>query len=99
MSKDITEALRALTEKASASAVKQRPARGAAPRSVSAAGMPGGSSGAGIASPLTETAREYWPDQTVASTDGIFTLIVKPIKRVEFIDAAGNDAAMDFLEP
>lgn len=34
--------------------------------------------------------REYYDEQVIHSSDGIFTLALEPIKKVEFEDSAGN---------
>lgn len=103
MSKDLTEALRALMEgDASTNVVPALKPRGAAPAVTSAAPMSGpgkGSSGGGIASPLTEVSfasRSYWPDETITSTDGMVSLAISPIKQARFTDANGATVVFDF---
>ena len=61
-----------------------KPPQGAKPPAVGKSKSGGGATSGG-AGDLQETAvadREYWPDRIVTSTDGAFTWIVKPIKRV-----------------
>ncbi len=103
MSKDLTEALAALTKQA-----RQRPEprpqpRGSAPRQTAAAtpGAPAASEGGsgGIASPLTEATasnRVYWPAGW-KTTDGLFTF--PAIRRVNMVDADGASVILDFAEP
>ncbi|RMH86431.1 hypothetical protein EA796_00955 [Pseudomonas sp. AOB-7] len=52
--------------------------------------------GGGIASPLTEQSREYWPGG-VPSSDGLFTL--PAIKTWVFTDANGAEVVMAFADP
>lgn len=57
---------------------------------------------AGIASPLTEpdvTAREYHDTQLVTSADGLFTLPVKPLKKLVMADANGAEVVMELAQP
>ena len=63
-----------------------------------------GTGGVGIASPLTETsytAREYWPEQTLLSSDGLLSFKVKPIKKIVQIDANATpqEVIQLFAEP
>lgn len=61
-----------------------------------------GQTGGGIASPLTEediAKREYYPDRLITSSDGLFTLVVKPIKAVYMRDASGATVELRFAEP
>jgi hypothetical protein len=63
-----------------------------------------GGTGAGIASPLTETsytAREYWPEQTLLSSDGLLSFKVKPIKKIVQTDASTTpqEVVQLFAEP
>jgi hypothetical protein len=39
--------------------------------------------------------REFWPDETFTSSDGAFTLIVKPIKRITLV----SGTSIRFKEP
>ncbi len=62
---------------------------------------------AGIASPLTEgidattgePARAYYDTQLKTSSDGLFTLPIKPIKTLNFKDAKGNQVVIQLAEP
>lgn len=104
MSKDLTEALRILTEQANAanSAPPAMSDRGAASRVTGSALLGGGGAKGGIASPLTETAyadREFHTVKTITSTDGLFTLKIKPVKKIKFKDAANADVEIIFKEP
>lgn len=61
---------------------------------------PGG--GAGIASPLVETdynAREYWPEQTLVSVDGLLSFRVRPIKSISQEDANAASVVQQFAQP
>lgn len=105
MSKDLTDALRALMEgNASTNVVPALKPRGAAPAVTSAAPLPGAAkgSGGGIASPLDETAyadRTWHAEKIVASTDGLFSLRIKPVASVKFKDAALADVVIQFKAP
>jgi len=58
--------------------------------------------GGGISSPLKEKAysdRTYYEDYSLETSDGIFTLIVKPVKTLTFYDAAGEKVVFEFEEP
>lgn len=60
-------------------------AQGAKPPAVGKGKAAAGGSG-GAAADMQETAaadREYWTNETITTTDGAFTWIVKPIKRVK----------------
>ena len=59
------------------------------------------SGGGGISSPLTETLytdREYYTVYTLASTDGLFVLELKRIKKMKFVDADGRNIEMKFSD-
>lgn len=61
-----------------------------------------GSSTAGIASPLTETdysTRQYWPEQTIESVDGLLSFRIKPIKQITQADANGAEVLQVFAPP
>lgn len=68
---------------------------------------PQSDSTAGIASPLTEgideatgePAREYYDTQLKTSSDGLFTLPIKPIKTLNFTDAKGNQVVVQLAKP
>lgn len=67
----------------------------------SGVGRPAGATGGAIASPLTETAyadRVFWPENTLTSSDGFFTLKWKPIKQVKFQDANSEDVILNFQD-
>lgn len=107
MAKDLTSAWAALSQDAAGSTSRKdrvlpaAQSKSAIPARTGTA-QPGGSATGSIASPLTEAnyaARTWWPDQTITSSDGIFTIKLKPIKKVSFTDA--NDALVEliFAEP
>lgn len=61
-----------------------------------------GGSGAGIASPLTEdsyAARTYYAESTIFSSDGIFSVKIRPVHQVSFTDDGGNPAVIAFADP
>ncbi len=104
-SKDLTEALHKLTlaargETEGPPAMK---ARGSAPAVKSAALLGSGAGGSGsIASPLVETAyaaRTFHTTVNVPSTDGLFTLKIKPVKEIFFLDANGLAVTMEYKAP
>lgn len=67
-----------------------------------APGNSSSSGGAGIASPLTEKAyadRTYHSAKTITSSDGIFTLVVNPAKKLIFYDANGEKVEVIFQAP
>lgn len=65
--------------------------------------------GGGIASPLTEKTktdgaatvpdRDYYGTVVVATSDGIFTMEIKPIKTIKLADADGADVVVNLAEP
>jgi len=60
------------------------------------------SAGGGVASPLNETdytAREYWTEQTVASSDGLLSFRVKAIKKIVQTDANSAEVVQQFAQP
>ena len=101
--KDLTEALDKLIKAgavapAEATAMKTR---GAAPE-VKASALLGGSGTGGIASPLVETAyanRTFHATVNIASTDGLFTLKIKPVKEVKFLDSNLRPVTIEFKSP
>lgn len=107
MAKDLTAALQALTEEANGQSSRVdkalpagKPVSAIPERSGSSA--PSGGSGKGIASPLTEvdyTGREWFAEKAITSTDGIFTLKLKPIKKLTMTDALGNVVVFNFKSP
>ena len=104
-SKDLSEALRALTERgqsADGAGPAAMKARGAAGISRVGALLGGTDSTSGIASPLVETAyadRTFHANTTITSSDGLFTLIIKPVKTIKFKDAASRDVTIEFKAP
>jgi hypothetical protein len=107
MAKDLTSALQAMTEDAAGQTSrvdKSLPAVKTATSIPSRSGSakPKTTGGAGIASPLVETAfadRNYWPTVALTSTDGLLTWEVDPIKKVCFNDALGNVVEIDYAQP
>ena len=101
MSKDRTEALRALTDSGEGKA-KPEPlkTRGAVPMVKSSAPLAGSGAGTGgIASPLTEgsfAAREFWAGG-YTTTDGLFVL--PAIKKLVVNDANDAQVVINFAEP
>lgn len=60
------------------------------------------SSKSGIASPLTEpsyAARAFHPERTIKSSDGIFSLRVRPVASVRMHDATGAVVVLNFAAP
>ncbi|WP_447590184.1 hypothetical protein [Aquipseudomonas campi] len=58
--------------------------------------------GGGIASPLTETdyaARQYWPEQTLVSADGLLSFRIKPLKQIVQADATDAEVIQEFAQP
>jgi hypothetical protein len=65
--------------------------------------------GGGIASPLTERTtvvegqtvpdRDYWPAQSVMTSDGLLMFQIKPIKTVRMQDANGDAVAFNYALP
>ncbi|MBU1330868.1 MAG: hypothetical protein KJ884_15940 [Gammaproteobacteria bacterium] len=56
----------------------------------------------GIASPLIEqsyAAREYWPEQTVTSVDGLLSFRIKAIKSITQADANSAEVVQQFAQP
>lgn len=102
--KDMTEALRRMMgEDSSTNVVPVAKPRGAAAEQKSAAPLPGaGGKGGAIASPLTETAytdREWFAETAIASTDGLFQLKIKRLKKVKFTDANSNTVLIEYKAP
>ena len=57
---------------------------------------------AGIASPLQEqdaSQRTYFDPQLVESSDGLFTLRIEPLERLEMRDANGDEVVFRFKAP
>jgi hypothetical protein len=107
VAKDLTEALRQLTEGGAGQTSrvdKTLPASNAAPAIPARSGSSGpkSRSGGSIASPLTETAyasRTYHSPMTITSTDGLLTWEVDPIKKVFFTDASTNAVEIEYAAP
>ena len=99
MSKDLTEALAALTQTDPYTlAPDPAQARGGKPAQKAAAKNSGGA-GSGVFGSLTETsfsAREYYSAGWKTS-DGIF--VMPAIKSAQFLDAGGNVIPIGFKEP
>lgn len=107
MAKDLTQALQLLTEQAqgqtsrvektlpagkSATEIPQRAGTGGPPRA----------RGAGIASPLIETDyadRTWHDDVSVVSSDGLFSIVVRPVKTIDFKDAVESPLTIEFKPP
>lgn len=108
MGKDLTEALRQMTEGGlgqTSRVDKVLPAASAAPAIPPRSGSSGpkaGASGGSIASPLTEIAyanRTYHSPKTITSTDGLITWQVDPIKDVFFNDANNSPVQVIYQSP
>ena len=107
MAKDLTAALHALTVAASGktSRVDQTlPAARATTDIPSRTGVSSNktASASGIASPLVEidyAAREFHANHTILSSDGVFAMVVKPVKKITFLDALGNTVVMEYKAP
>jgi hypothetical protein len=107
VAKDLTEAMRQLTEGGAGQTSrtnKTLPASNAAPAIPARSGSSGpkSSSSGSIASPLTETAyadRTYHAAKTISSTDGLLTWEVEPINKVYFTDLNGAPVEMIYQSP
>lgn len=101
MSKDLTDALRAITEASRPKPDDKPQPRGAARRVIAAATPPavaagGGGDGGVAASPWTETSRTYWP-AAWQTTDGLFSF--PAVRKVTFLDADGGEIELNFANP
>jgi len=106
MAKDLTEALRLLTgvdPNSLTNSPEPLKDRGAAAKqkasTLNTAKGSGGGSGGG---PFTETDyadRTYWATRMKTTPDGIFTMALKPIKKIKMTDAAGGDASILLKDP
>jgi len=101
MAKDLTDALRQLTEKPGYEPNVVPQPRGAARRVVVAAPPPGSSKGGsgGIASPVTEvdvSGREYWAAGW-KTTDGLF--VFPAIKKIVMADSNSETVEFRFANP
>jgi len=107
MSKDLTDALRALTDQSANAPIEKPQPRGAARRVVGAAPPPGAASGGGgteaIASPITEVSyasRQYYTQtRTITSPDGFAQIVIRPLRSVSFLDANDNPVEMIYQAP
>ena len=107
MAKDLTEALRQLTEGGAGQTSRTDstlPATRAAPAIPARVGSSGpkGVSGGSISSPLTETdygARTYHDAKTITSTDGLLTWQVDPIHHIFFTDNNNSPIEIIYREP
>ena len=101
--KDLTDALNKLIKRRSV-APAEAPAmktRGAAPK-IKASALLGGSGSGGIASPLVETAyanRTFHSTVNITSTDRLFTLKIKPVKEIKFLDSNRRPVTIEFKSP
>lgn len=105
MSKDLTDALRLLTG-GDPNSLTNSPApladRGAAAKQKASTLNTAKGAGSSVSSPLVETdysARTWHSDTTISSSDGIFTLVIKPVKKVFFKDALNADVEMEYKAP
>ena len=101
--KDLTDALDKLIKGGSVAPAEapSMKARGAAPE-VKASALLGGSGSGGIDSPLVETAyanRTFHATVNIASTDGLFTLKIKPVKEIKFRDSNLRPVTIEFKSP
>lgn len=108
MTKDLTEALARLTDEAAGTTSRADKLLTAGRQAVAIPARVGqafprlGNEKSGIASPLTETsysARTYWTDKTITSTDGLITIAIAPIKQMTFTDANNQEVKFDFKQP
>lgn len=99
-SKDLTDAIDALSRPARHPRYGERPpARGEAPRVAVSGSPPGGGGKSAAAGDLTEldaATREYYADGW-RTTDGIF--VFPAIKRLRLYDDNGNERVIAFDEP
>jgi hypothetical protein len=68
---------------------------------LSQVGLGKSAKGTGISSPLTETKyadREYYATFTLTSTDGLFVMELKRIKKMKFNDADNRFLEIDFAD-
>lgn len=88
-------------------ALKPQVPRGARPeqtgKGTGADGRTKGGTGGGIASPLTETLysdRKYHDeDISIPSSDGLFALVIKPLKSMKLKDASGAEVVINLAKP
>lgn len=105
MAKDLTEALRLLTgvdPNSLTNSPEPLKDRGAAAKQKASTLNTAKGSASGIASPLVETLyadREFHTAIMIASTDGLFTLRIKPVKKIFMKDATNSDVVLEFKSP
>lgn len=107
MAKDLTAALHALTEEANGQTSRQEkklpPAvpNSSIPERVGRS-MNTGRGGSGIASPLVElsyASRTFHTGTTLLSSDGLFGLLIQPVKTITFSDANTSEVVLEFKAP
>lgn len=101
MSKDLTDALRDIMIREGTEKPDPMPVRGGTSTSKSAAPLfkIGKENGGGVASPLTETAyadRTFHTEYEIYSSDGLFSLKIKPVASMKFIDANSETVILNF---
>lgn len=105
---DLSEALDQLTKAAGNTTRENKtlpPKKDAPPipaRVGSSARVGSASGGSGLAFPLTETAysaRLFWAERAIVSTDGLFAFRIAPVKRMTVTDGVGNTGAINFADP
>lgn len=101
MSKDLTDALRAMMEGNRPDKPVPMPSRGSAGAVKSAAALAktGKDASGGVASPLTETDyadRTFHPEYEIYSSDGLFSLKIKPVASMTFLDANSETVVLNF---
>lgn len=102
--KDLTEALRALTEQGKPedigpAAMKTRGAAGISRASALLGGD--NNSTSAIASPLTETGylmRTFYAERSIRSSDGLWAMKIKPVKSIQFTDARQDPVQINFAD-
>lgn len=52
-----------------------------------------------VSSPITETVRTHYTERNAVSSDGVFTVVYKPIKKLTCRDAKGGPVVFDFIDP
>lgn len=102
-SKDLTDALAALSAPSNAAPREPMAARGAADAAKASALLPGGVGAAGgSSSNMTETSyadRTWHSAVLMPSSDGILFARLLPVKTVKFSDASGNQFTYEFKAP
>lgn len=98
----LVDALNALVRPKRRKELKALEARGVLPGRRAVALYDGRTGTAGIASPLTEqvyASRQYHENRYLPTTDGIFTIVEKPIKQITQQDANGALVIQQFAQP